>query len=728
MRLSPPRASSSLIRQDDQSFRSSKLRLAGVALLAAKVALTPLVFDLTFDVPFTVPKVLLSHALSYGVASVIVALFVRFGGVLFVRSWLHVPVFAFLATNTMATILSVDKTLALYGTHVRMLGLGTTADYVMLYLGIVLLVRQRREVIVILASGLAASVVVLCYEGVQLLGLDPLRWSTTFGGRPFSTLGQPTSLGQYLTIVLSGCLAFALLVEALPRWIRAALLLYCALLLAGIGATGTRSAILGLAAGTLTVIGLTWGQRSTRRGRALAASATLLMMGALTALLLFSPIGSRITAELDNPLGEDTGEDTAFVIEPTTDPRLALYAIALEAVRARPLLGYGPDNFVAAVPAFRTDNEPYAIRQSLATSAHSWLTQVATSSGLLGLIAFLAIPLTAMALTVRAAVRSLATVGAALMAAFLGAGLTTINDIVCDSMFWAAAGFVAAAAAPTFSTSERVPNTTKRGRRPPITQLSSVSRRTGAALCIAVGLALMLSTANALDASRSMRTSQVNRLDGRVREAVAFALRATRGDPGRAEYWHGLALAYIAGSELSNAAAMLERAAVLAPYDARYTNDLARVLLLMDNAGDRGARGRAIIVADRGVRVDPNNPRTNITRALVMLVAGNLSEATASIERALALDPQSNNADLHITASQIYLAAGRPDQAVDAARKGLTFLATRRSVELRVQLARVLLATGQAQTALGEIDGALSIRPNDAAALRLRAEITAALD
>src|SRR5436853_2320928 len=109
----------------DLRLLTSRLRFVGVAIVCAKVALVPLVFDIGSDIPFAVAKGLVSHALAYVLASVIVALFILYGPTVFVRSWLHVPVLAFFVVNLLATIFAADKVLALYGTHGRMVGLAT---------------------------------------------------------------------------------------------------------------------------------------------------------------------------------------------------------------------------------------------------------------------------------------------------------------------------------------------------------------------------------------------------------------------------------------------------------------------------------------------------------------------------------------------------------------------------------------------------------------------------
>jgi tetratricopeptide (TPR) repeat protein/O-antigen ligase len=762
-------------RQMDEP-QESKLRLLGVGVLCAKISLVPIVFHQSFDWPFTIPKVLLSHALAYILAGILAGLVLRFGWNFVVRSWLHVPVLAFLVVNATATVFAADLQLALYGVHARMLGLGTAADLVVLYFAVVMLVRKRLEVIALVACGLGASLLVLAYEVVQLTGNDPLRWSSSSASaiRPFSTIGQATSLAQYLTTLAVGTFALALTIQRFPRPVRVLLVAYSGILLAGAGATGTRSAAIGLAMGSLSLVALIWLIHPSRRARALSVMAAGAAAAALVALLVLSPLGARLFATFDRPAEDDTAEDPLLRFEASADTRAALYAIALAEVTERPILGYGPDNFSVGVPKYRSANAPYEVRQSLATSPHGWLTQVATNSGIVGLVAFLAIPITAFVMTLRAGYRPIAIAGCGMIAAWLGTGLTTINDIATDWLLWVAAAMIAVATAQKekANTPKDVPVKPVRSSKRKRGADSNPRLRTISAVSLAVfGVALAVTTLNPLEASRLANAAQQSRAPGRESVAIELASRAVRIDPGRAEYWHGLGLANIAGSRIGAASAAFERAMQLAPHDVRHIGDLARAMLLLDNSGQTGARARAIELAERAVQVDPNNPLANLTRAIVMQGTGNLAEARRSVERALALDPQSSNASLYataiqiylsstqaslasgdlagalafaeraltvhprptdvrlyVTATQVYLAAGRPTDAVRTARLGLEVVSPPpTTVGLRVELARALVAIGESGAALAELDAALAIQPNDPAAQRLRAEIQAGL-
>jgi O-antigen ligase/Flp pilus assembly protein TadD len=712
--------------RDPAEISRSRVRRFGVAVVCVKVALLPVIFDYSLDAPFTVAKALFSHGFAYVLAGVIVGLFIRFGRSFFVWSPLHVPVLCFLVANIAAAALAVDWVLALYGAHGRMLGLGTVVDWVVLYFAVVLLVRTRAEAIAVIASMLSGSLVVLTYEFVQLLGKDPLSWSIDVMTRPISTIGQATSLANYLTILAMGSLSLAFVVPGLPRVVRVVLAGLAVLLLTGVGATGTRSAVVGIAAGGAVLVLSIWLRHPNRRARALGLAAAAAASAALAVLLLLSPLGARLAAVSPQP--EDTDDDLLARLEPATETRAAIYEIAFAMVRDRPILGYGPDNFVVGVPRFRTDNEPPEIRQSLATSAHSWVAYVATSSGIIGLAAFVAVAAVALSLAFRPGFHPVAQVAAAALAAFLGTGLTTINDTSTDWLFWAAAGTIAAVAArPVVSISQTRSKSKSHGTR----SMNGVGRGAlpvAMLVCVALGIALSLTTVNAWEASRSNRSSQLSRIQGRAEAAIDRGLVATRLDPARANYWHGLGLAYISARRWADASAAFDRASRLAPYDARTIGDHARAQLLLAGSSEGAPRAKAIDLSEQAVRIDPNNPQAQLTRAIVMQVAGNLSEAVRSIERALELDPRSTNTRLWITATQIYLAAARSADAVRVSREGVAVLGpTRASLGIRYELARALVAQGQPRDALAELDVGLAIEPTNTTLQGLRAEIAAGL-
>jgi tetratricopeptide (TPR) repeat protein len=315
-----------------------------------------------------------------------------------------------------------------------------------------------------------------------------------------------------------------------------------------------------------------------------------------------------------------------------------------------------------------------------------------------------------------------------MLSGFLGTGLTTVNAIATDWLFWAAAGAVVSATAygaldRKSGLTDDTPKTSRRSKsafgRPPATTKSII-----AYACLAIGFAVALTALSAVDASRAAKASQLVRLQGQSQLAIDLGIRATRTDSLRPQYWHTLGLAYVSGDRFGDAVSAFDRASKLAPYDVRYDGDLARALAAMALRGDKTASARAREVADRVVRADPNNPLAHQTRAVVLQALGNLPEATTSAERALALDAGSTNAALYVTATQIYIDSGKASDAMRVARRGIAVLGdTPVSVPLRYELARALLANKQPSDALAELDIALAIQPGYAPALQLRSEI-----
>src|SRR5438309_875403 len=489
---------------------TSKLRLVGVAIICAKVALVPLVFDTASDIPFTVPKGLVSHALAYALTGVVIGVVLLYGRSVLVQSWLHIPVVAFLAVNIAATVFAADQLLALYGAHGRMVGLATIADGVLLYFAIVLLVRTRLEALAVVASGLGATALVLVYALVQFVGRDPFAWNVSSAARPFSTLGQTTSLAEYLTVVAVGAAAFGLFEGSLPRVVRALLLLTSAAGIAGVVVTQTRSAIIGLVAAAVVLVLLTWVAHPSRRARTLSMGGALAASSALAAVVVFTPLGARVLGTIDISASADTADEGGPRLEQSADVRLAIYRIAYDMFRERPVLGFGPDNFAVGQPKYRSENEPDEIQQGITTSAHSWVAQVGSASGALGLASLMAIAAVATFLAIRAGFRPVAWAGVGMLAAFLGAGLTTVNSVSTEWLLWASLGTVGAATARSRADSQKSSPRRHPGYGSP--RGRSLPRLAAALSCAVIGAMLALTASNALAASHAARASQVSRL------------------------------------------------------------------------------------------------------------------------------------------------------------------------------------------------------------------------
>jgi O-antigen ligase len=710
-------------------LHASRLRRGGVALVCAYVLLVPLVFDYSADLPFVVPKAILSHGLAYVLAAVLLGLLARFGLRVIPSTWLHVPVLAFLGINVLATVFAVDTGLGLYGSHARMLGLGTIAAWTVLYFAVALLVRSRADVVALSVAGLASVAFTLLYEVVQVLGADPFDWNLDVATRPISTNGQPTTLGTYLTIAALAVFAAALTANVV-RVVRVTLGVVAVTIFAGAAATATRSVLIGLASGGVFLLVMLWLRNASGRLRVLAAIGAGIAAVVMSAVLVLTPVGSRIFASPPSD-GAATGAETsgldvvsldASPVLASLDARVLLYRVAMDAVRERPLLGYGPDNFVVAMTRHRPETGLDLLRLSYPTSAHSWIAATAVGSGVLGLVAFVTIAIGALLLALRHRTSTTAFVGGVVVAAFLGGGLTTVSDIGSDWVFWIATGLMAAASSPRV---DSVLETNVRSSRPRTARTSGVRpSQVITAVLLVVSLALLLAGQNAAQASRDARQSGLSRLQGRADVALQRGVSSIRSDAGRPEYWRQLGLAYVSGARWRDAAAAFERAHTLAPWDARYIVDLIQTQLLLMRDGDAPARTRALQLAAEILAVDPNYPDALYARAQVLQATDNNEAALQSVARAIALAPQARTPQWYLMASQLHLALGHVAEALSVAQRGY---ALQPRPDLGLALARALMASGDFQSALAQVDSVLADQPGNASALQLRAQIQAAM-
>src|SRR5436853_3975186 len=151
-----------------------------------------------------------------------------------------------------------------------------------------------------------------------------------------------------------------------------------------------------------------------------------------------------------------------------------------------------------------------------------------------------------------------------MLTAFLGAGLTTVNGVGTEWLFWASVGVIGAARARPLDGSQGLTSSgnsraarRRDGQRP---SLRITGRDLVGLSCVALGVVAALSTLTALDASHAAKASQQARLQGRSQQAIEFGLRATQADQGRPDYWDALGLAYVEAQRLNDAALAFSRA------------------------------------------------------------------------------------------------------------------------------------------------------------------------
>lgn len=293
----------------------------------------------------------------------------------------------FLLISTLATLTSIHPFRSFFGEDGRYEGLLTLLSYGALYfLATQVLDRHARVKTFAKAIVLVASLLSV-YGLIQFLGLDFLSWppGRFEEYRSFSTLGNPLYFAEYLAFALPLAAAVGLLARGrMERWFYGAA---TAVILACLATTFTRGAWIGAAAG-LAVTYLILGRKVVFSRRVvllisllIATFVVVLVAGRL--LGVERTFGAAMLGRLESTLQTSGG---------STATRVEIWRSSLRMIRAKPLLGWGPDTFRLVFPQFSTlGHYRLAGQNIIADNAHNYFLQLGAVVGVFGVIAFAAL-------------------------------------------------------------------------------------------------------------------------------------------------------------------------------------------------------------------------------------------------------------------------------------------------------------------------------------------------
>jgi O-antigen ligase/cytochrome c-type biogenesis protein CcmH/NrfG len=674
-------------------WSSSTERRALVALVAIKIAGIVLIFDPFALETFNLPKSLFSRAVAWVIAAVLLSAFVRYGRAILPRSPVHVAVGALLLVTALSGLFAEDPYLALYGDNTRYLGLTFALDMAVLYAAVSVAFVGVADFAAVAVLAGAAGVICYAYAVLQLTGHDPIRWTSDSRSRPWGTSGNPDTLGHVLSVVVGVALGIAVTASGARTWLlRAAAASQIATTILVAGFVATRGTLLGMAAAFLSIpVVLMAKERLDLRRVARGALLAILLLVMLVLAIAVTPLGARAVQTI-----EGVG----------TRDRIQIYQSALAASAARPVLGWGPDNFRAAYPQVRQASGVLA-PSAIESSTHNWILQALVTTGVLGLAATFAL----IAVTIVALMRGLRrrpTIAAPLlmgMAGYWAHALVSVGTINVDWFPW----FAAAGAVTIGRASDSDPTASR-----PL----PMTLRVG---LVAIGLALGSLGLSALGASVDAARASAANNRGLPSVALSSAKAAVAADGGRPQYWNLLGHAYDIAARWGDAASAYAVAARRAPYDAEYWANLARSRALQARGGDLSGGGStaAIAAARTGVQADPNNPEPNAVLAEVLNAFAQPDEALRRIATAIALSPGASSYELTAVS-----AAGRASDLPSARAALERVIAVRDTAGLRVALAQVALRQDDVPAARSNATRALQLDPANADALRILASTT----
>jgi tetratricopeptide (TPR) repeat protein len=475
------------------------------------------------------------------------------------------------ASAGLATATSQVRLLSLLGAYTRYCGLLTFVT-----LGVLTAVsaiafafdaRGRRWALFAIVG---AAIAVTVYAVLQRFGIDAFDFRDATGLKPDfpgSTVGNSLFAGSVCGMALPVAVALAVRASARARlaWFAAALALG-----AGLWATSSRSGILGAMAGVAVVALVTPGRWRRVLVRASAA-------GALVALLLAVVVVWHPGAEhAPGPLAHRQVLRTESLTI-----RGGEWSAAWHVWLSRPLVGTGPDTFANSSPRHRSRDDAKRFGLRIADKPHNLYLEYLASTGIIGLVAFLAF---VVAVVRRAADDEVSVALLALGASYLVASAFSFDTPATTPVAFVAAGLLmASAAAP--------------GRgAPPALRVRSANRavarldaspwpvRIGAAIVVVAAVTFALRPMRAdLAAAQALRAegdaTSLGRASRHFDRAIALNPGAStyRAEAGElAERWAGVAPAVARRAPLRVAVARFQQAVDAEPGNVVFGLGLAR--------------------------------------------------------------------------------------------------------------------------------------------------------
>ena len=394
-------------------------------LIAARAAVllvlvTPLVVTRDAFFPFVVGKALYSRVLIEMAFAVWIVLAVRNASYRPVPSRLMIAFAAYLVVSLIASLAGVSLQRSIWSTYERMQGVVDLAHWLAFALVLTSVFRTRQDWRHVLNLSLLVSVVMALMGAAVMAGWElPVYDFLEAGQRITLTLGNPTYVGVYMLI--NALIGTGLLLDSFTDrapegqgstaarrrrrrrtdgpgagtastlfWWRVFWAAAIALSLWMMLGSGTRGAFVGLvgALAALAVGYMLWG------GHARVKLAAAAMVAAIAAFGLFLVLGAETAAAqrlaersyvVERFIQAGQGDDTSL------KGRLASVSFGLKGFFERPLLGWGPENYVVAWGRHYDAEEIGEYSGPPFDQAHNKPIEELTTKGVVGLASYLSL-------------------------------------------------------------------------------------------------------------------------------------------------------------------------------------------------------------------------------------------------------------------------------------------------------------------------------------------------
>jgi O-antigen ligase len=287
---------------------------------------------------------------------------------------------AFIAVISLATVLGVDPYHSFWSNFERMEGLITHLHVFLFFIVVTNIYKDEKEWFFFFNISVSVATLMAVYGIFEHAGLTSTS-AISEGGRLVARLGNSIYLAVYLMFHLFIISALALRVRE-----KALKFIYLALFFLNFYVfflASSRGAFIGFSIGIVwSALCALWFLNS--RSVKIAAASIIVIVLLLGILISFFPT---------NPVVQRTNLfqrlASVQIHDLTSEPRIMIWGIALHAIKERPLLGWGPENFIITFAKFYNpdlySSEPWFDR------AHNMLLEWLVAAGLIGFLSYIGI-------------------------------------------------------------------------------------------------------------------------------------------------------------------------------------------------------------------------------------------------------------------------------------------------------------------------------------------------
>ena len=499
------------------------------------------------------------------------------------RSTFSVLVMLSVLSLVVSTALSGSHEISAFGTNWRRYGAVTQSAILLLAWFVS---AQAPRAVAMLRIVAAAGAATAIYGIAQYFGWDPILPAGAYrvGEGVWAIVRPPGTLG-YASYFATWLLFVIFLTLAIPgRWWKLA----AGMSVTAMAMTGTRAAILGLAAGV--AVWLLWrGWRVPRRGAAVAVA-----LLAAAAVFYYSPAGWQLRSRA-----------RWFAEDPWGGARPLLWRDTLRMAGARPVTGYGPETFGAEFPRYQSAALARAYPDFAHESPHNMFLDALAAQGIPGLALLAGLCAAGFRAAWRARRKHPATASA--LAAALAAGIVSQQftgfTIPTATIFFATIALAVGLDSPEGNVRRRSLACAAPGvlliylavRFAAADHALALTQRSFAAADVA-GAARHYEQARIPGASSDLWYSRALVRAGQLQPAIAAGVRATRTGEDPFNAWYSLSALYAAQNDVQRAEASLRNAIHANPAWFKPHWTLARLLAMTGRAQE--AAREAALAAD----------------------------------------------------------------------------------------------------------------------------------